>query len=98
MGSRTSAGTLNPLPPDPARHQLSAIPPPGRVDPSDTIGVAPANDRSWPAVVTAQLAVDPRQVGQHRVGIGDLQPDTRRLIAKAWLDEELLDQPIFHVH
>ena len=27
MGSRTSAETLNPLPPDPARHQLSAIPP-----------------------------------------------------------------------
>src|SRR3954467_1956625 len=26
MGSRTSAETLNPLPPDPARHQLSAIP------------------------------------------------------------------------
>src|SRR3954470_17780711 len=27
MGSRTSAETLNPLPPHPARHQLSAIPP-----------------------------------------------------------------------
>ena len=26
MGSRTSAETLNPLPPDPACHQLSAIP------------------------------------------------------------------------
>src|SRR3954462_3991725 len=28
MGSRTSAETLNPLPPDPARHQHSAIPQP----------------------------------------------------------------------
>src|SRR3954468_4134341 len=28
MGSRSSAETLNPLPPDPARHQLSALHPP----------------------------------------------------------------------
>jgi hypothetical protein len=50
------------------------------------------------SALAVQLAVGRRQVRQHRVGIGDLQPDICRLIAKAWLAKERLDPTILHVH
>src|SRR5829696_4395239 len=51
-----------------------------------------------PCRPTVPLTVELGQIGEHRIGIGYLQPDTRRLIAKARLNKDLLDQPISHVH
>src|SRR3954447_17064058 len=47
MGSRTSAETLNPLPPDPARHQLSAIPPKEEGSTSRLFPHGPDHDRLY---------------------------------------------------
>src|SRR3954469_6492625 len=57
MGSRTSAETLNPLPPDPARHQLSAIPPHPVHNPSNRAWVDPLNspqEQSAKPIATVQ--------------------------------------------
>src|SRR4051795_4543900 len=73
MGSRTSAETLNPLPPDPARHQLSAIPLEDGVTPSAPLIGSGGVERRIAAPgqgVSAQL---PRHGGfgpPHRLGDG----------------------------
>src|SRR4051812_46593225 len=68
MGSRTSAETLNPLPPDPARHQLSAIPLGYGLAPCCWADAVLISFRALLSVVSRQPAVgeplgNPREVG-----------------------------------
>src|SRR3954447_18218319 len=51
MASRSSADKLNPLPPDPARHQLSAIPPAGGAGSGVAQTTAPSTESSQGKVI-----------------------------------------------